>query len=95
MGIPIKTSKESIELYYDDDRIVIDGFKEVRSSQHGSLHKSRKIEMGRERLFGEILYQFSTGKVVQDVAGIISSHATVYAIKQSINSGAVVDVDLE
>lgn len=94
MGTSIKASKESIELYYDDDRIVIDGFKEVRSSQRGSLYKSRNVEMGRKKLFGEILYQFSTGKVVQDIAGIVSSHATVYAIKQSIDSGTVVDVDL-
>lgn len=95
MGIPIKASKEFLELYYDDDRIVIDGFKEARSSRRGALYKSRKGSMGRERLFGEVLHQFSTGRAVQDIGGLVSSHAAVYAIKESINSGAVVHVDRE
>ncbi|MEW6331328.1 MAG: bi-domain-containing oxidoreductase [Pseudomonadota bacterium] len=93
MGIPIKASKESIELYYDDDRIVIDGFKEARTSQGKSVYKSGKTDMGRERLFGEILHQFTAGKAVQDVPGILSSHAAAFAIRESVNSGAIIEVD--
>ena len=89
MGSSIVAEKENIELFYDDDRVTVEGFKRVNSAKGGEIYKSRKMDMGRERLFGEMMHDFSQGKQVQDLGDILASHAAVFAARESINDGGV------
>lgn len=93
MGSSISSTKERIELYYDNDRILIDGFKKITSVRAGTLYKSRKMDMGREKLFGDILYQFTKGNRVQDLMHLIMVHAAVLAIRESIVKGKIVEIN--
>jgi len=93
MGSDIGGDKERIELLYDDDRVVIEGFKRVVSNKKKQIYKARQMDMGRETLFGDMMYRFARGESVQDLKGLISSHLAVFAIKESIQAGSEVDVE--
>ncbi len=93
MGAKIAGDKETIELYCEDDRILIEGFRKVSSAKRGVLYKARRLDMGREALFGGLLLELSRGRRVQDVGGLVASHAAAFAMKDSAASGAIVEVE--
>ena len=93
MGNEMGGDKERIELLYNDDRVVVEGFKRVVSNKKKQLYKARQMDMGREALFGDMMYRFARGESVQDLKGLISSHLAVFAIKESILAGSEVNVE--
>lgn len=92
MGSSMKSSKENIELLYHHDRVALDGFKRVTSSRYGKIYRSLSLDMGREKLFGDVLGEFCRGKIVQNVGGLINAHSAVFAIKRSIATDNIQEV---